>query len=453
MRRASVLAGSVLLLIFVLASRDAAACSCMSSGPACQAFWKTDAVFDATVESIEMTTGPERDLGDRRVSSPEKRVRMTVRQALKGVTATGPLDVYTAEHDAACGYNFETGRRYLVFAWKRPADGRWVASLCSATQKYDGTGESAAFIASLTEPARGGRIFGTVRTFDRSFDYQHTSGERRLSAKVRLLGAGKEQSATAANGSFEFRGLEPGRYQLDVEPPTGYASNYTSVTIDIPDGRACHEQLFHLAPAGRVTGLVVSADGRPAVNVQIELTPPETPIHPSYGLATLDARTRNDGTFEIVGVPPGKYIVGVNLKDLPSQYNPYPRTVYPSDGSGDAIVQVGTTGSYDIGTWKLPPPLRVVKVSGVAQWADGKPAAGMFVGAWDVTGNPVEWARGAGGAQVAADGSFTIELREGRTYSFMARDKSHKLLDVKGPQLTIAGVTPPPPFLLILQSR
>ena len=201
---------------------------------------------------------------------------MTVRQALKGVTATGPLDVYTPESDGACGYDFKPGHRYLVFARKRPADGRWIASLCSATQPYDGAGESASFIASLTEPAKGGRIFGTVKTFDKRFDYQLTSGERRLSANVRLVGGGREHSVAATNGSYEFRGLEPGRYQLDVEPPAGYASKYTSRNVDLPNGRACQEETFHFAPAGRVTGLVLSAEGRPAARVQIQLTTPET---------------------------------------------------------------------------------------------------------------------------------------------------------------------------------
>src|SRR5688572_10696490 len=123
MRRASVLAAVVLLLI-LLASREAIACSCISSGPACQAFWKTDAVFDATVDSIEAAKGPEEDFGNRIVAPNEKRVRMTVLQALKGVTTTGPLDVYTAEFGGACGYDFKPGHRYLVFARKRPADGR-----------------------------------------------------------------------------------------------------------------------------------------------------------------------------------------------------------------------------------------------------------------------------------------------------------------------------------------
>lgn len=90
MRRARVLAGPVLLLVFLLAPAEAAACSCMTSGPACQAFWNTDAVFDATVDTLEAAKGPEQELGNRIVSLNETRVRMTVRQALKGrVTPCG----------------------------------------------------------------------------------------------------------------------------------------------------------------------------------------------------------------------------------------------------------------------------------------------------------------------------------------------------------------------------
>ena len=73
-------------------------------------------MFDATVESIDRAVGPELSLGQERVSFPEKLVRMTVRQGLKGVTAAGPVDVYTASDAAACGYDFKVGQRYLVFA-------------------------------------------------------------------------------------------------------------------------------------------------------------------------------------------------------------------------------------------------------------------------------------------------------------------------------------------------
>src|SRR3954465_8298083 len=109
MRRRIVLALS-LLVVFCL-PRAADACTCTQKGPACQAFWKTDAVFDATVDGIESVSGPEQDLGDRRVSFPEKLARMRVSQGFKGVMAAGPLDVHTASDGAACGYAFEVGKR------------------------------------------------------------------------------------------------------------------------------------------------------------------------------------------------------------------------------------------------------------------------------------------------------------------------------------------------------
>jgi hypothetical protein len=41
-------------LLFLLApTDDAAACSCMKSGPPCEAAWKADAVFSGVVRSIE----------------------------------------------------------------------------------------------------------------------------------------------------------------------------------------------------------------------------------------------------------------------------------------------------------------------------------------------------------------------------------------------------------------
>ena len=209
MRRVSVLAG-VVLLLGLLASREAAACSCMASGPACQAFWKTEAVFDATVDRIETAMGPEQDLGNRRQSFPENLVRMTVRQALKGVTATGPLDVYTADTEGACGYDFKVGHRYLVFASKRRADGRWVASYCSATQPYDGTGETAAFVASLAEPGKGGRVFGSIRSYERLFDLGRIASARSRRVCAFPVAGRSVRSGRPAAGSSS-RGSTPAR--------------------------------------------------------------------------------------------------------------------------------------------------------------------------------------------------------------------------------------------------
>ncbi len=91
----------------------AAACSCMARGPACQAFWTTTAVFDATVVAIE-DLEVQFVLGDGVRRGRKLLVKLDVRQAWKGVRS-GPLEVVTEPYDASCGFEFKVGRRYLVF--------------------------------------------------------------------------------------------------------------------------------------------------------------------------------------------------------------------------------------------------------------------------------------------------------------------------------------------------
>jgi Tissue inhibitor of metalloproteinase len=443
-----VLLACLTLASFLLLRATAVACTCLPIGPACQAFWTTDAVFDATVEAVE----PVKPVDSTAPKSPqawgENIVKLSVRQSWKGVGA-GPVEVVTADNSAACGYQFKPGRRYLVFASKRPDDGRWSVSLCSGTREFDGTGDSAAFLASLSQPPSGGRIFGSVRAFERRFDPANSAVERPVDAVVRLLSGGSERRAVAANGRFEFAGLEAQRYRLELELPDGFITNAAGRDVEIANPQACAEEDYRLTSAGRIIGHLLTANGRPAAGVRVEVTDPDVRPDPAYGLPIVAATADTAGDFEIIEIPPGRYIVGINLLDLPSNVNQYARTLYPSVGTVGDVVSVGTGGATDLGTWRLPPPLGVVKVEGVAALEDGSPAAGFYVGVRDVTGNPVEDARGAGGAMVDGRGHFVLELRQGRTYTFMARDKSSALLSVRGPRLVV-GTEPPAPVRLVV---
>ena len=105
------------------------------------------------------------------------------------------------------------------------------------------------------------------------------------------------------------------------------------------------------------------------------------------------------------------------------------------------MIDVALGQTVDLGTWHMPPPLAIVHVAGIVTRQDGRPAAGLYVGAWDRTGNPVERARGAGGATSGPDGRFVLELRQGRVYTFMARGSDSKLLRISSPRIkTGAGV-------------
>ena len=223
MPRSFILACLTVATLILFLAADAAACSCMQVGPACQAFWKTDAVFDATVDAIEPVTRTDNSMRDRPMAFKEKVVKLSVRESWKGVDP-GRLEVVTADQGAACGFDFKPGRRYLVFAWKRPLDGRWSVSLCSATREFDGSGDAARFLASLSKPPAGGRIFGSVKAFERHFDTEHSTTERPVDATVRLIGGGQDRRAISTGGQFEFAGLDVDRYRLELQLPEGYTT-------------------------------------------------------------------------------------------------------------------------------------------------------------------------------------------------------------------------------------
>jgi len=441
---------SVLVLVAAFAApRAADACTCIYSGPACQVFWKTDAVFDATVESIESTTRREDLGGTRSFPIGEFVVKMNVRQAWKGVQP-GPLEVVTNQQGSACGYKFQAGRRYLVFAHKRAFDGRWGVSTCSLTKEFDGTGDAADFLGSLARPPRGGRIFGTVRVENLTFSPADGPRHLPVAAHVRLVGGGKDRSVVSNEGRFEFTNLAEGHYRLELQLPEGHTTYQPARDVNIPNAYACAEEAYFLSAAGRITGRVVGPNGRPVPKVRIETTGWDLKPHRDSGLSVAEDETDSDGYFEIERLPPGRYILGVNLRDLPNEYNPYARAVYP-DGSEPHALELALGQTIDVGTWRLPAPLAPVRVTGIVTWQDGTAAANVVIWAWDETGNPVERFRGVGGATTKTDGQFVFTVREHRIYALTARDREGRQFPISPRQLDTT--VPLQPLRIVIQQN
>lgn len=106
--------------------QTARACSCMTQAPR-EAIEQAAAVFEGYVESIETAEAAE--------GVPiEHRVRLRVVRTWKDA-ATEALVVTTAGDSAACGYPFEQGRSYLVYAFAQ--DGGLAVSLCGRTQPIE----------------------------------------------------------------------------------------------------------------------------------------------------------------------------------------------------------------------------------------------------------------------------------------------------------------------------
>ncbi|WP_277813381.1 hypothetical protein [Geobacillus sp. CAMR5420] len=103
------------------------ACSCVPPRSPSEEFTKSDAVFSGKVVRIYETTRKEPEIRER---VPKRAVVFSVNRTWKGVNETHVV-VYTGFHEADCGYPFEVGKEYLVYAYD---DTDWVTGICSLTK-------------------------------------------------------------------------------------------------------------------------------------------------------------------------------------------------------------------------------------------------------------------------------------------------------------------------------
>lgn len=122
----------------ILDTPRAFACSCLELAPPSKAYEESDAVFAGTVENIVHETGVYR-------------VHFAVERAWKGVTETPQL-VTTPDNGGLCGYHFQEGIQYLVYAHGKDSIS---TGICTRTQAVADAYEDFAYLGSGYEPTPG----------------------------------------------------------------------------------------------------------------------------------------------------------------------------------------------------------------------------------------------------------------------------------------------------------
>lgn len=120
---------SLALLFLMSAAENSFACSCAPSiGPVKaqvkEAFKKSTAIFSGEVISIAPT------------SEHQVTVTMRVGKSWKGKLAK-EITITTAANSAMCGYGFEAGKTYLVYAFG--ANDSLMTTICSRTKLSSNT--------------------------------------------------------------------------------------------------------------------------------------------------------------------------------------------------------------------------------------------------------------------------------------------------------------------------
>jgi hypothetical protein len=144
LRRPLALAAAVVLPLLA-AAPVAEACTCAPPGEPRAELEHADAVFSGRVVEVEPE---EAQRGFRRLA-----VRFALDSVWKGVPEGDQVTVWTAEQSAACGYSFQPGEEYLVYAYDAGelTTNELTTNLCSRNAPL---AQAAEDLAALGEPQR-----------------------------------------------------------------------------------------------------------------------------------------------------------------------------------------------------------------------------------------------------------------------------------------------------------
>jgi len=243
MIRASKITVSIFALALLFCLRDDVfACTCIANGPPCQAYWQSDAVFVGQVKAKESKEKFRKAVGGAvvEVLGAEVRVTFAITEAFRGVTGK-EVDIFTSDNSASCGYGFDRGGTYIVYAHEYPkGGGKLHTNICTRTQRYSESSPDIAYAKSLAKAPAGAVISGVV------IHVREGGGRdsRVPLANVRVIVTGKDKQVevtTDDEGRYKTPSLPAGEYTVKIEPPEGMSEREQKVTVA---DRGCAEVSF-----------------------------------------------------------------------------------------------------------------------------------------------------------------------------------------------------------------
>jgi hypothetical protein len=186
--------------------------------------------------------------------------------------------------------------------------------------------------------------------------------------------------------------------------------------------RGCAVVNYYVNDNGRISGTVFDAEGQPASRLLLTLVEVDH-ADPVRSYSKLE-RADEEGRYSFSAVPPGRYLIAVNLTRFPQPDDPtnaYPRTFYPgvAESSKAEIISLGAGENLREQNLRLPPRRAPSVINGKVVWADGQPVASAGISFRDVTYHDDPGMNN--GMQADEQGYFTIKGYVGQTFVIEAR--------------------------------
>ena len=299
-----------------------------------------------------------------------RRVRVEVLEGFKGAVSGSVVEV--ASGDTSCGYAFRVGETYLIFA-SRTGNGALGTGLCDGNKRLSEVSD--AVLNDLQNLERG---FGRSEIIGTLFRPRDGGGQFSALPNIRVTASrGGKSFHAITNKQGKFRiGLDgPGDYAMSADLPdalTLVQTGHVPVTVE---ERAC--TLWDLAAVNnaRISGRLIAPAGVNVQGIPINVTSTD-------GRGTrMGVETSVDGRFEVAGIEPGEYVLGINTPCSPHTGLPFEKVLYPGVHNDAEATRFRIDGPVRIEGKDLPfsGPVPRASVSFTVTTQDGRPVKGAYI--------------------------------------------------------------------------
>lgn len=303
-------------------------------------------IFEGVVEKQQVVTGsmgPPSNAMSMTPNAMHRVVTILVKRAYKG-TAKGEVTVLTGMGTGDCGYDFRTGKEYLVFA-DTVGGGALFTSICSQTDLSDHSGPTLRFLrgeppsaddlldpetyyAEVT-PRWTGKACGRVTKPDGTplahADIQLTHFRDNQLPPIAFA----DPNLSSADGSFCIAGIDPDKYFLTAEEPEddakarwmGYYPGVSAVgqagMVQLSAGDDLNDLNFTVENQSlyTVTFRIVTADGTAPPSKYLGVAVDGSERDPLAYHETQNVE--DDGSCSLGMIPPGRYSITTYLQPDP----------------------------------------------------------------------------------------------------------------------------------------
>jgi hypothetical protein len=221
-----------------------------------------------------------------------------------------PATVKLTTRSGACMPEFIVGQQWLFSAKHDKKPGEFVLWFGSPGGPLPKSEEQVEHFRRLAQLKNSGLIVGDVTDATQGND--HGAGHKVI---VRGVDDGVEHvTFTNTNGHFEFPPLLAGKYMIGANTIPGlWVGDGGATTVE---AHGCRNYQFSMQADGSIAGSVILPDGDTTRTWNIDAVAVD-----DTGSSASSAFTDDAGHFQLRGLSPGRYLIGIEVVGTASRYD------------------------------------------------------------------------------------------------------------------------------------